>query len=43
MHTSLPARKDKLWFIALICEVPLAQDWLTCLPSRPRYDERVNL
>jgi len=43
MHTSLPARKDNLWFIAPICEVPLAKDWLTCLPSRPRYNNTVNL
>ena len=27
MHTSLAARKDKLWFIAPISEVPLAKDW----------------
>ena len=40
MHTSPPARKDKLWFIALICEVPLAKDWLTFPPHDRDMAER---
>ena len=32
MHTSLPSRKDQLWFIAPIAEVPPDKDGLT-LPA----------